>query len=212
MFGRSGKSKKILLSMAAVGVAASIAGLGTYATFTSTTSASQTLSSGTVKIALGAEGTADNRLTIGASGLVPGDSLQRRIVLSNTGSENLASLELVTTAPTSSLLDTDATNGLQMRVEKCTGGVGWTESATPYTYTCDDVTAGDKLGTRADVLARQAIIGTDAITGAGALSAAGSDDWVVTVDLPTTADNTFQGLTSTIDYTFTGTQRAGTSK
>lgn len=41
-------SKKILMSVAALGVTAGIAGLGTFATFTSSTSASQEISSGTV--------------------------------------------------------------------------------------------------------------------------------------------------------------------
>jgi spore coat-associated protein N len=34
----------------------------------------------------------------------------------------------------------------------------------------------------------------------------------VTVSLPSGAGNSMQGLSSTITYTFTGTQRAGTSK
>jgi hypothetical protein len=34
----------------------------------------------------------------------------------------------------------------------------------------------------------------------------------VTVSLPTSADNTFQAKSSTISYTFTATQRAGTSR
>ncbi|HLI55969.1 MAG TPA: SipW-dependent-type signal peptide-containing protein, partial [Actinomycetota bacterium] len=68
-------SKKLLLSLAAVGVAAGIAGLGTFATFTSSTNASEAISSGTVSINLGTAGGSANRLTIGASGLVPGDTI-----------------------------------------------------------------------------------------------------------------------------------------
>lgn len=208
------KTKKLLLSLAAVGAAASIAGLGTYATFTDTAStmSDPTISTGTVNINLGTEGTADNRLSVGATGLVPGDTLQRRAKLTNAGNQDLASVVLTTSASPSSLLDTDPTNGLQMKIEKCTDTVSglsaWVESAgTPYTYTCP-LTA-----TRSEVLASRAIIGTDlALTGMSTLSAAGVDDMVVTVTLPSTADNTFQGLSSTIDYTFSATQRAATSK
>lgn len=210
------KTKKLLLSLAAVGVAASIAGLGTYATFTDTasTTSDPTISTGTVDINLGAEGTADNRLSVGASGLVPGDSLQRRAKLTNAGNQNLASVVLTTSASASSLLTTDATNGLQMKIEKCTGTIGWTESiGAPYTYTCDAAVPADNLGVRSTVLASRAIIGADlALTGMSSLTAAGSDDMVVTVTLPSTADNTFQGLSSTIDYTFSATQRAATNK
>ncbi len=90
---------KVLLSLAVVGVAASIAGLGTFATFTSSTSASQDISSGTVSINLGSAGGTGNRLTVGASGLVPGDTIQRRVQLTNpNGNQALASITLTTTA------------------------------------------------------------------------------------------------------------------
>lgn len=204
---------KVLLSVAAVGAAASVAALGTFATFTDTTSASATIASGTVDINLGAVG-ANNRLTVGATGLVPGDSLQRRAKVTNAGSENLASVTLTTAATTSSLLDTDATDGLQMKIEKCGGTLGWTESASaPYTYTCDSTLAGDNLGTRTTMLARRAIVGSAlALTSSSSTTAGGVDDMVITVDLPSTAGNTFQGLSSVVSYTFNATQRAAVSK
>lgn len=204
MAASSGTPKKILASLAVLGLAAGLAGLGSYATFTSSTSASATIASGTVAITLGSAGTADNRLTIGATGLVPGDSMQRRVKLTNaSGNENLASIVLTTSASASSLLDTDATNGLQMKIERCSGT--WTESAPPYTYSCS--------GARSDVLAERAVVGSSlALTGMVALTANNTDDMVVTLRLPTSADNTFQTLSSTVQFTFTGTQRAGTDK
>lgn len=207
-------SRKILLSVGAIGLAAGIAGLSTFATFTDAESASPTISSGTVDISLGTAGGVNNRLTIGATGLVPGDSLQRRVKLTNAGSQNLASVTLTTTAGTSSLLDTDATSGLQMKIERCGGTVGWTESVTtPYTYTCDNVVAGDNLGTKSTVLAQRAIIGsTLALASMSALTSGGIDDMVVTVNLPSTTGNTFQNLTSTVTYTFDAIQRAAISK
>lgn len=205
---------KVLLSVAVIGAAAGIAGLGTFASFTGSTSASGTISTGTVAISLGATGTPDHRLTVGASGLVPGDTIERRVKLTNpAGNENLASIVLTTAAAPSSKLDQDPVDGLQMKIEKCSNGT-WTESASqPYTYACD-TTPGSRTndGTRVTVLARRAIIGTDmALSNMAALTAGNTDDLVVIIDLPTTADNTFQGLSSTITYTFTGTQRAGTS-
>ena len=196
-------SRKIALSVGAVAAAASIAGLGTFATFTDSTSAtSGAVATGTVDIALGATG-ATNRLTVGATGLVPGDSLQRRVVLSNAGSEDLASITLSTTASPSSILDTDATAGLQMKIQRCS--VAWVEIGPPYTYTC--------AGTTTDVLTRRAVIGTNlALSGLSSLTSAASDDLVVTVDLPSTTGNTFQGKTSTLTYTFDATQRAATNK
>jgi spore coat-associated protein N len=63
------------------------------------------------------------------------------------------------------------------------------------------------------VLASCAVIGTDlALASMAALTPGDTDDMVVTVTLPTAADNIFQGKSATMEYTFTGTQRAGTSK
>src|ERR671932_1153410 len=71
---------KLMASLAVMGAAASIAGLGTFATFTSSTSAqNQALTSGTVSITLGSA----NRLAVGASNLVPGDTIERAVDITN---------------------------------------------------------------------------------------------------------------------------------
>lgn len=200
-----GTARKVLLSLAALGAAASIAGMGTFATFTSTTSASQTIASGTVTIALGATGASTNRLTVNASGLVPGDTVQRSFDLSNTGNENLASVALTTTASPSSLLDTDATNGLQMVIDKCS--VAWVEVGTSpaFTYTC--------AGTTTTIIASRAVIGSSlSMAGLAALTNGGTDRLRLTLTLPSAAGNTFQGLSSTVTYSFVGTQRAATNQ
>jgi spore coat-associated protein N len=204
LFGGTGR--KVLLSLGALGVAGALAGMGTFATFTATTSASQAMGSGTVIIALPTAGTATNRLTIGATGLVPGDTVQRAVDLSNTGSQGLATVALTTTAPTTtSLLDTDATNGLQMVVDRCS--VAWTEAGSPlYTYTCS--------GTTASVVATRPVIGSLLTMSnlSGSLTAGGVDHLRVTLTLPSGASDTLQAKSSTITYTFNATQRAGTSQ
>lgn len=198
--------KRTLASLTVVAAAASVAGLGTFATFTSSTSASHSVSAGSVSVALGAVGPA-NRLTVGATSVLPGDTLQRAVDLTNNGvagSDNLSSITLTTTASPSSLLDTDATNGLQMAIDKCS--VAWTESASPpYTYTCG--------GTTTSVLASRAVIGSNiALSGLASTTTGSTDRLRVTLTLPSSAPNTMQGLSSTITYTFVGTQRAATSK
>ena len=206
------KSQKILVSVAAVGGAAGLAGLGTFAAFTDTGTGTQQISAGTVNVDLGT-GTG-NRLSVVADGLVPGDTIQRRVTLTNSGSENLASLTLSTTATTSSALNTDTTNGLQMKIEKCAGALGWREQGTgPYTYTCDQLLPGDNAGTRTTVLARRPIIGSAlALSNIASLTDGATDNMVVTADLPTTAPNSMQGLSSVVEYGFNATQRAGTNQ
>jgi spore coat-associated protein N len=201
----SAQRRKLLVSLAVISAAAGIAGLGTFATFTSSTSASQSVSSGTVTIALGATGASTNRLTVGASNIAPGDTIQRSVDLIDSGSIDLASITLTTNATTSSLLDTDATNGLQMVIDRCSNA--WTEGGTApaYTYTCSGATS--------TVLASRAIVGTNlALSNLSALTNGVTDHLRVTLSFPSAAPNSFQNQSSTVQYTFTGTQRAGTSK
>jgi spore coat-associated protein N len=199
--------KRLIASATILAAAASIASFGTYATFTSSSAASNALDTGSVSIALGAVGPA-NRLTLGANGLLPGDTMQRVIDLQNTGipgSDDLAAVSLTTSASLSSLLDTDATNGLQMAIDRCS--VPWTESGTSpaFTYSCS--------GTTSSVLASQAVIGLNLpLSNLSSLAAGITDHLRVTLTLPSSAPNTMQGLSSTLDYTFVGIQRAGTNK
>jgi len=191
-------ANKVIASIAVLCAAAAIAGLGTFATFTSSTSTSHTIASGTLSLTSGPT----NRLGTGASLIAAGDSMQRAIDLNYAGSISFASATLTTSASPSSALDTDATDGLQVAIDKCS--VAWTESGPPYTYTCG--------GSTSTVLASSALIGTNVALSNLTLTAGTTDHLRVTVTLPSTAGNTFQNLSSTVGYTFTGVQRAGTSQ
>lgn len=196
-------ARKVLLSAALIGASASIAGLGTFATFTDTTTASLPVDSGIVDVNLGAVGAA-NRLTVAAVDIVSGDTMQRAFTLANSSTDTMASITLTTTATTSSTLDTDATNGLQMVIDRCS--VAWTEAGVSpaYTYTCG--------GTTSAVLASRAVIGSAIALTNLTLTAAATDYLRLTLTLPTTASTALQNVASTILYTFTGTQRAATNK
>lgn len=202
---RTSTRAKVLATVAVIGGTAGIAGLGTFGTFTSSTTAqAQTDASGTVILD---HGTVTNRLSVGATNLAPGDTLQRGFELRNYGSLDMASITMAISATTSSALDTDATNGLEMKVDKCS--VAWVESlTTPYTYTC--------AGTTSSVLAYTPVTTIKAtpasLSGLSALTAGASDNLVATVRLPSAAGNSLQGLSSTLSISFTGTQRAATSK
>ncbi len=196
-------SSKLSLVVASLGTGAAIAGLGTYAQFRSTTSASHSIASGTVAITLGAAGGAGNRLTISASSIIPGDAVRRAVDLANgTGNQALASITLTTSATTSSVLDTDASLGLQMNIDRCP--TAWIEAGTApaYTYTCSP-------GPSTVVLAPRRVIGSNlALTNLSAVNAGNTDHLVVTLTLPNNTADTFQAKSSTISYAFVGTQRA----
>lgn len=200
-----GTTKKVLLSLSVLGAAGSIAALGTFAQFTSSTSAAQSLGTGTVTIGLGASGGAANRLDVAASDMAPGDTVQRSVDLLNSGSIALSAVSLTTSASPSSILDTDAAGGLQMAIDRCSAA--WTESLSPFTYSCS--------GTVTPVLASRAVIGSGlALANLSSLApgTANTDHLRVTLSLPATADNAFQGKSSTITYTFAGTQRPAAAK
>lgn len=193
-------ARNIVATVGLLGAAASVAGLTTYATFTDSETADQTISSGVVDISLAAAGV-DNRLSVAAVGIHPGDTMQRAFKLSNASTDTLGSITLTTSAPTSSALDTDATNGLQMVIERCS--TAWTESGTApaYTYTCG--------GTTSTVLASRAVIGTDLALSNLTLTSGSTDNLRLTLTLPSAAGNSFQNLTSTVQYAFTATGRSG---
>jgi spore coat-associated protein N len=191
------RARKFLLSLAALGAAASIAGLGTFATFTSSTSTSNTIASGTLSLT-----TPFSRLGTGASPIAPGDTMQRAIDLSYSGTISFGSATLTTSASPSSLLDTDASNGVQIAIDKCSQT--WTESGPPYTYTCG--------GSTSTVLASRALIGSNIALANLTLTAGSTDHLRVTLTFPSGADNSFQNKSSTVSYTFSGSQRAGTDQ
>lgn len=199
-----GRRGQALLALASLALGATLAGTGVLATWTATTSAGNTLTAGTVLVALGNTGASTNRLTVDASGLVPGDTVQRSFDLSNTGSQDLASVALTTTASPSTLLDTDTTHGLQMVVDRCS--VAWTESGSSpaFTYSCS--------GSTTTVISSRPVIQAGlTMNGLGALTAGGTDHLRLTLTFPSTAGSSFQGLSSSVTYSFLGTQRAGTA-
>jgi spore coat-associated protein N len=196
------RARKAMLWLGALAMVAVLARTGAFATWTANTSATNTIASGTVLIALGNTGASTNRLTVNASGLVPGDTVQRSFNVSNTGSQDLASVALTTSASPSSLLDTDTTNGLQMVIDRCS--VAWTESGSSpaFSYSCSGSTS-------TIITSRPVVQSALTMSGLSALTAGATDYLRLTLTFPSTAGSSFQGLSSTLTYSFLGTQRAG---
>ena len=191
--------ERLVIAAASLMLAVGLSGAGLYATFTTSATGSHTASTATLSLSLGATGAATNRLTVDASGLMPGDSYSRSFDVTNGGSTALGGITLTTTASPSSLLDTDATNGLQMVIQRCS--TAWTESGSSpnFTYACG--------GSTSTVLASRAIIGSNiSLSNLGATAVSTTDKLLLTVSFPSAAGNSFQGLSSTISFTFTGNQ------
>lgn len=195
---------KILLTLGLVALTASLVGLAAFATFTSTTNVDQTPASGTVSFVDVSPNGAGQRLSVGASDIAAGDTMQRAVTLTNNGTINMVGTTVImtVTAPASSTLDTPASaDTLKVTVDKCTQA--WTESGPPYTYTCG--------GTLTNVVASANAVAAHSI-GTLTLTAGTSNYLRVTLTLPSTAPNAMQAKSSTLNYSFAGTQRAATNK
>jgi hypothetical protein len=195
-----GTTRKVLGSLAVIGTAAAVAGLGTFGTFTdSTTPVSAELTSGTVSINLTQPAAPIPATT---TGLLPGDSIARTVTLVNDGNSPLSTVALGVTATTPSVLTTDAVNGLQLALRSCS--VAWTQATPAPTDT--------SAGTERAIATPGAAVGNRTLDAPASLTPGGTDHLLVTLTLPATADNTFQGKTSTLALTFSGVQRAATTR
>lgn len=202
-FGTRATAVKIFASVVLVGGAAAVAALGTYGSFTSTTSASETVSTG--KVVMNSTNGV-RALSVDATNLVPGDTVERTVTLSRSNdTESFGSVKLTTTATSSNVLTSDATNGLQLKVDTCPAA--WTKPANSNALNCS--------GSITNVVSQRAVLGQNIDLAAvnTALNAAGaSSNLRVTLTLPASADNTFQGLSNTINFVFDGTQRAAEAR
>jgi spore coat-associated protein N len=183
-------------------IAAALAGVGAYAGYTGTASQAQSVASGTVTVALGAGGASTNRLSVTVPSMVIGATIYRGFDLNVSGTADLASVTLTTSFSPSSILNTDATDGLHIVIDKCS--VAWTEAGTSpdFTYSCG--------GTTTSVLASRAIAGTSIALSNLTLTAGATNHLRLSVSLPGPATSVL-GWTSTCTWSFNATQRTAGS-
>lgn len=132
--------------------------------------------------------------------LLPGDTVSRLVTVKNSGQADLINYQLQTTSSTGNALTTDTTNGLHVRIDRCS--VPWTfsGSGSALAATCS--------GTLSTVVGTSPVVGTHALGSPfcagyhGGCAEVGSDYLRVTVDLPSSAGNSFEGLTANLTFTF----------
>ena len=196
-------ARKVVGSLAGLGTAAAVAGLGTYGNFTdSTTPMNTTVASGTLSIDL-TQPAGSYAIPVSVTGLVPGDSITRAVNLVNDGNLGLSAVNVVSTATAPSVLTTDTTNGLQLAIKSCS--VPWTQggSASAPAYTCSGTTSTLMTGP---------VVNNVGLNNPASLNAGGTDYLTFSISLPATADNTFQGKSAGLSLSFTGAQRSGSAR
>lgn len=222
-------AKKLVASAGLVGGCLALAFGGAFAQFTDTAAAGpQPISSGTIMLATGPT----NDSTIGATSIVPGDTVSREIDLNSTSATaNAASITLALTATTSSLLDTDATNGLQLSVQSCATAPART-AGPPPSYTCSGGWSTVKIGGATSVPVASLESTPAAVSPLNSLTAGKQDYLLFTLSFPssapgdlskvttacsgtaggTSATENLEGCNTTLKYSFVAVQRTGSGQ
>jgi hypothetical protein len=187
----------IVGALSAVGAAVAVAGLGTFGQFTDSTSPVNTkIDSGVVSIDVSSPAGASVPFSGGM--MLAGDSRSALVDLVNDGTTPLTSVTLTSTATSSSVLDQDTVNGLQLTVESCS--VAWTTGAAAPTCS----------GTVRSYFTQPIIVNNVPLAASAALAAGATDHLKLTAALPASASgNAFEGATSNLNFVFTGSQRTG---
>lgn len=147
----------------------------------------------TVLIDVGKPGAA-RAFSLSASNLAAGDWIQRPFDLVNKSKRPLSAYALTITASPSSVLDTDAVNGLQLQIDRCRKA--WKFDGQTRHYACSSPVI--------PVVSTRPVIGTDIVLGNvdDIRRKKGKAHLLVTLTLPPTAPNALQGQSSTLTYTF----------
>ena len=192
---------RIVGTVGVLGAAAAIAGLGTFGSFTTSSAPVDTkVDSAVLSINVADAGDALT-MPFGGGLFLAGDSRSYRVDLVNDGNAALGSLTMTSRATASSILDTDTVHGLQLAVESCS--VAWTVADSAYSC----------AGTQKSFYSGPIVASGQALSGAASLAVGGVDHLLMTAALPSTASgDAFEGASSSLEFFFTGTQRAGSAR
>lgn len=195
--------QKVLLTASVLTAAAGLAGAGTYATWSQSQNEAQSITTGTFGIALGGTSLVDELATT-VTNVVPGDSIARRVDVTNTGNTawDVYKVDVTGSAVAAKTLHDGTANALTTSVYSCSAA--WTSAAL----------AGCASPTT--VVADQVLNGTNSINlmALGADAGSATDHLLVITKYPSGASDyaNYGGLSDTITYTFSATQRAGVAK
>lgn len=190
---------KVAGSIAIVGAAVAVAGIGTFGGFTASTSAvDAAVDTGVLSIDVSSAGTTAP-VPVTTANMLPGDVGYFPMDLRNSGDVDLSGLTLTSSAVVSSRLDSDKVHGLQLKLDTC--GSAWVRSGAAWT--CAD---------GASQLYAGPVAGSTALAGARSLRAGSTDHLLATVSFPTTGGDAMQNQSSSLEFVFTAAQRAGAAR
>jgi hypothetical protein len=186
---------KIAATVALVAGAATVAGVGTFGAYTDTTTGETAVSSGKVSVLMNGS---EAGIKATAAKMVPGD----KVVFPITVTRGADSTELGDLTLTTTITDNNAlTSALRVSVDTCT---------QPWTATMTCPGSATNLLTDGTISAMTSVGGW--AQPIGWITQLNNDSPVyvrATLSLPATAPSTTAGLSTTITWNLTGTQRAG---
>lgn len=192
----STRTRRWLVALAVIALSTGFVSMEAYAAWNPTDARSVSVTSGVMQLAFGLD-----RLTIDANDMAPGGEVLRAVDLDVSGTRQPESPTLTTVATTSSLLDTDTANGLQVSIQVCSQA--WDETLTagvPTAYSC--------AGSTSTVLDPSQVIVAAAPLQNVDLTLGATNHLLIHLLLPDTAPDAMQGLSSTIQFTFGAWQPA----
>ena len=190
---------KVVGSIVVVGAAAAVAGLGTFGSFTDSTSAVEAgVDTGVMNVDVTYGGTSAP-VPVSTVNLLPGDKVSAPLDLRNAGDVDLSSLTLNSYATKSSLLDTDVAHGLQLKMETCDSA--WVPSGRDYSCAGGAVT-----------VYTGPVVAKKELTGLRSQTAGSMDHLLATVSFPITGGDTMQNQSSSLEFVFIAAQRAGAAR
>lgn len=190
---------KMVASLGIVAAAAAVAGLGTFGSFTdSTTPVGTDVATGTISIRLSPAATFAT-VPVTTGGFLPGDSSATPFDVSNDGNVAWESITFTSWATRSSVLDTDLVNGLQLTLESCSAP--WAVAGSGYACggTVQEFYSGP-------------IVTNTPLAGAAGRTPGGMDHVLATIDFPTTAGDAHKNKISDLAFRFTAVQRGGAAR
>jgi spore coat-associated protein N len=204
--------KVVIVSAATVGGAALVSS-SVFASLTATAfnATAHSVTSGTLILTQAPSGVSGltGGFSTAVTALAPGDTINRYVNVTNGGTLAGSSMTLKVADSAATLLTTDAVKGLQVTVKECT------VAYTTVTGACS--------GTEATVLAAtpaNTLLTPQSVTFVNGYSASGVTNTRFIITMPTGTEvtsngtlpgSTIQGLTSLLTWTFTETQRTGTT-
>lgn len=187
MLGTSGGLFGAMLVAGAVLVGVAAGAAPTDANFTATsTSPSNQFATGTLTLS-NDKSTAGQLVNISA--MIPGDTATRTVVITNSGTLSFTyTAAIASNTSPDTLLWTDTTNGLQVIVRQ-------TDASGAVLYPSSGTAPGP--------------LKNFALPQSATVAASATSTLWMQFSLPTTAGNTFQGLTQSFTITYTATQLTG---